>query len=526
MNRQQFNSRNDIGEVLTFQKSGTTSSFDPSVSFASGLRRVSWRLDNGTNIEQTAGNGLTYTGFTSDTGIRTIEMRGNSFMNMSIFDTNNDNIYGNLNLSPLKSFSNGSSIILFSNPNLTGITNPSVGNTFNNYNLNSSGLIGNLDMSPISGNISSFIIHTNPTLTSITHNNVSAVISQYVAYGCNLTGNLDLPFSGLGTVFQVFSNQNLTGITHAPSDKNFTQYSAQSCNLTGNLDLTPLSGLGGNFRINNNINLTGITHTYSPTSFTNYNVTSCNLIGNLDLTMFPNLGGTLQFSQNTNLTGITHTASTQNITLYVAQNCELTGNHNLSWFSNLGGVVSINGNLLLTSITHTASTKNFTQYNIHQNNITGTHDISMFSNFGGASTASTCYVTLYINPNLTDITFPTTNGYFKNFVNTESQSALGLYSCNLNYVDFKPLSGATFLTGTTQGNPRISLRDNGMIADDVNHILVDFSGNTISNPSGWSNINLNIGGTNADPDSSSGGYDGLAAISFLTGSPYNWTITY
>jgi hypothetical protein len=64
-----------------------------------------------------------------------------------------------------------------------------------------------------------------------------------------------------------------------------------------------------------------------------------------------------------------------------------------------------------------------------------------------------------------------------------------------------------------------------MSATDVNHILVDFSGNTTYNPTGWSNVDLNIGGTNASPDSSSGGYDGLAAISFLTGSPYNWIIT-
>jgi hypothetical protein len=101
-----------------------------------------------------------------------------------------------------------------------------------------------------------------------------------------------------------------------------------------------------------------------------------------------------------------------------------------------------------------------------------------------------------------------------------------MHSSNLDYVDFTPLSGVTLLTGSTQGNPRISLRDNNMSAGDVNHILVDFSGNTTVNPVGWSNVNLNIGGTNSDPDSSSGGYDGLAAIATLTGSPYNWTITY
>jgi len=432
MNRQQFNSRNDIGQVLTFQKSGDTSSFDPLITFSSGSKRVSWKLNNGAETSLVAGNSIIYTGFTSDTSIREIQMRGNSFKNLNQFILNNDNIYGNLDISLL--------------PNITYLS--------------------------------------------------------------------------------VDSNPNLTGITHTESAQIFTTYLINNCNLIGNLDLTKLSGLGGDFRTNSNPNLTGITHTTSTQIFTNYNVTSCNIIGNHNLTMFPNLGGTLQFSQNTNLTGITHTASTQNITLYAAQNCELTGNHNLSWFSNLGGVVSINGNSLLTSITHTASTKNFTQYNIHQNNITGTHDISMFSNFGGSSTGSTCYATFYLNPNLTNITFPTTNGYFKNFVNTESQGALGLYSCNLDYVDFTPLSGATLLTGSTQGNPRISLRDNSMSAGDVNHILVDFSGNTTVNPTGWSNVNLNIGGTNSDPDSSSGGYDGLAAIAFLTGSPYNWTITY
>jgi hypothetical protein len=478
MNRQQFNSINNIGQVLTFQKSGDTSSFDPLITFSSGSKRVSWKLNNGTETSLVAGNSIIYTGFTSDTSIREIQMRGNSFKNLNQFILNNDNLYGNLDVSLL--------------PNITYLS-----------------------------------VDSNPNLTGITHTYSSGNFIAYLINNCNLIGNLDLTkLSGLGGDFRTNSNPNLTGITHTASTQIFTTYLINNCNLIGNLDLTKLSGLGGDFRTNSNPNLTGITHTASTQIFTSYNVTSCNIIGNHNLTMFPNLGGTLQFSQNTNLTGITHTASTQNITLYAAQNCELTGNHNLSWFSNLGGVVSINGNSLLTSITHTASTKNFTQYNIHQNNITGTHDISMFSNFGGSSTGSTCYATFYLNPNLTNITFPTTNGYFKNFVNTESQGALGLYSCNLDYVDFTPLSGATLLTGSTQGNPRISLRDNSMSAGDVNHILVDFSGNTTVNPVGWSNVNLNIGGTNADPDSSSGGYDGLAAIAFLTGSPYNWTITY
>lgn len=478
MVRQQFNLRNNIGQILSFQKSGSTSSFNPLITFSSGSKRVSWKLNNGIETSLIAGNSIVYSGFTLDTSVREIQMRGNSFKNLNQFVLNNSNVYGNLDLSLL--------------PNVTYL-----------------------------------LLNNNPNLTGITHTTSSQIFTTYLINNCNLLGNLDLTkLSGLGGDFRANNNPNLTGITHTASTQNFTRYIVNNCKLTGNHNLSMLPSLGGDFRANSNPNLTGITHTASTQIFTNYSVVSCNIIGNHNLTMFPNLGGSLQFNNNSNLTGITHTSSTQNITLYTVQNCGLTGNHDLSWFPNLGGVVSINGNSLLTSITHTASTKNFTQYNIHQNNINGTHDISMFSNFGGSSTGSTCYATFYLNPNLTDITFPTTNGYFKNFVNTESQGALGLYSCNLNYVDFKPLSGVTFLTGTTQGNPRINLRDNGMIADDVNHILIDFSGNATYNPTGWSNINLNIGGTNASPDSSSGGYDGLAAIATLTGSPYNWTITY
>ena len=522
MVRQQFNSRNNIGQILSFQKSGSTSSFDPLITFSSGsgLKRVSWKLNNGVEVSLVAGNSIVYTGFTSDTSIREIQMRGNSFKNLNQFILNNDNIYGNLDLSLLPDLIY---ISLSDNPNLTGITHTSSSQIFTVYQALNCNLTGDLNL-PFSGLGGNFNLKSNPNLTGITHTPSSQVFTVYQVNSCDLTGDLNLPFSKLGGQFRASSNPNLTGITHTPSSQVFTTYQAFNCNLTGDLNL-PFSGLGGDFRVYANPNLTGITHTPSSQLFTTYQAFNCDLTGNLNLP-FSGLGGDFNLQSNPNLTGITHTASTQIFTNYNVNNCNLTGNHNLSWFPNLGGVVSINGNSLLTSITHTASTKNFTQYNIHQNNISGTHDISMFSNFGGSSTGSTCYATFYLNPNLTDITFPTTNGYFKNFTNTESQGALGLYSCNLNYVDFRPLSGVTFLTGTTQGNPRVNLRDNGMIAGDVNHILDDFLYNATNNPTGWSNIVLNIGGTNISPDSSSGGYDGLAAIATLTGSPYNWTITY
>ena len=478
MSRQQFTSRNNIGKILTFQKSGSTSSFDPAIGFDGG-GRVSWRLDNGTNITQTAGNGLTYTGFTLDTDIRTIQIRVNSFRNTNSFIFDNDNIYGNLDLTQLSGFSG------------------------------------------------TFRVNTNPNLTGITNGPSSQIFSTYVAYSCNLTGNLDLtPLSGLGGQFQVNNNPNLTGITHGPSSQNISSYLANSCNLIGNLDLTPLSGLGGQFWVSANINLTGITHGPSSQIFTSYLANSCKLTGNLDLTPLSGFGGQFWVNNNTNLTGITHGPSSQNISSYLANSCNLIGNLDLTPLSGFGGQFDVWFNFNLTGITHSTSPNNITRYRANDCKLTGTLDLRNLTKLGASTTGSTSILRLDGNSSLTNILLPTSTQYFKNESNGLGSRVFSLYGCNLDYINFTSLSGATLVSGTTQGRAGIDLQNNNMTTTDVNHILVDFSGNATYNPTGWSNITLNISGTNADPDSSSGGYNGLAAISFLTGSPYNWTITY
>ena len=384
MNRQQFNSNNKVGQTFTFQKSGSTASFTPSITIG-GSKRVSYNFGDGT---QTAGNSVTYLGFSSDTSIRTITVKTNKIKDITALNFFNDNVYGNLNL--------------------TGLTS-------------------------------------------------------------------------LGGVFSVALNSKLTGITNPISSSVFTNYECWGCDITGQLDLSTLTGLGGNVSLQDNLNLTGVTFPNTNTLFNRLTIYQSNLIGNLNLTGLTALGGNFGVFTNPNLTGITHGPTSQTFTNYEVYNC----------------------------------------------NLIGTLDLSTLVNLGGSSSGLTVgVVKTYSNSGITNIIFPNSSKFFKNDSNFESGGAFSLYGCNLDYIDFKTLSGATLVSGVTQGVPIISLRDNGMIADDVNHILVDFSGNATYNPTGWSNVNLNIGGTNADPDSSSGGYDGLAAISFLTGSPYNWTITY
>lgn len=382
-----FFSANNSTKVLSFQKSGSTASFDPSISFSLGSRRVSWRLDNGSAITQIAGNTIIYTGFTGDSNLRTIEMRGSSFKNINYFDINTENLYGNLNLSPI--------------PNI-----------------------------------------------------------------------------------------------------------------------------GGNFNASFNANLTSITHSYSTSNFSSYFVLLCNLIGNHDLTMFPNLGGYFNVGANNNLTGITHTASTKVFTNYIAYN-GLAGNLDLSMLSGLGGRIELVNNPNLTGVDLPISTQPIQGFEMSSCNITGTLSLSGFSSLGSISSATTYIFQFHSNPNLNNVLFPIGAGYLRNDANNASNSAMGMFSCNLGYVDFKPLSGCTILSGATVGLPRFELFDNVMTTADVNRVLSDFDLISTLNYSGWTATSGTTGGyinisLNSAPDGSSGGFNGTGATVNLMSK--GWTV--
>ena len=277
-------------------------------------------------------------------------------------------------------------------------------------------------------------------------------------------------------------------------------------------------GLGGQFLISVNASLTGITHTYSPQTFSNYRANNCGLVGNHDMSMFPGLGGQFLIYDNSALTSITHTASTEVFSSYYANDCDLTGNHDMSMLPGLGGVFRVYNNSNLTSITHAASTEVFTAYVANDCNLGISHDMSMLTGLGG-------YIRMYNNAILRTITFPLTSQTFKNLSNSNFNYAFSLNGADLNYCSFLPLSGATLDVNYAQGST-INLSDNGMISSEVNHYLVDFDNlSTNLNPSGWSGVTLFIGGSNAAPDSSSGGFNGIAALSSLTGGTNNWTVT-
>ena len=107
-----------------------------------------------------------------------------------------------------------------------------------------------------------------------------------------------------------------------------------------------------------------------------------------------------------------------------------------------------------------------------------------------------------------------------NPLSTQTFTDYNLNECNfINGVDFYPLSGANF------ADSEIRLDDNNMSTSIVNTMLQDFSGITSSNINSWSGVTLNISGSNSAPDTTSGGINGVEALSYLTGVTPQWSIT-
>jgi hypothetical protein len=480
-----FRSLNRVGETTTFHTNASSATtFDPVIGFWSGSDRVSWDLGDGSGY--LAGNSISYTyGDNGDT--KEVTLRTNQLSNLRYFNASIDSIVGHLDMSGwdrLSNFGSNNGFDVLFNSELTGITHTYSPESLRYYRANLCNLIGGHDMSMFPDLGGRLNINNNPNLTSITHTYSTNSWYQYLAYSCDITGTHDLSmFPNFGGDFRMFSNPNLTRVIHTGSTENITNYSLYNCDITGNHDVSMFPNLGANnspgfgFLLNNNSNLTGITHTYSSRVINDYEITSCDITGNHDVSML-NIGQEFKMNSNPNLTGITHTP--------------------------------------------TGQTTEITTYQSHSCDITGVHDISKL--LGLNSTDNSGGLLMYSNPNLTDILFPLSTGSFKDSSGTE-QLAFNLRNSNFGYINFLPLSGVTMDVNSTYGTT-INLDDNNMSVTDVNHMLVDFDylSSTV-NPSGWSGVTLDIAGTNAAPDNTSGGFDGIAAFSSLTGATNSWIIT-
>lgn len=307
-----------------------------------------------------------------------------------------------------------------------------------------------------------------------------------------LTNTLDISsLSGLSGDFDVSMNSGLTSILNPTSSGVFTEYIVDSCDLTGVLDISGLSGLGGVFRAAGNPNLTSI---LNPTSseLVSYSVQGCDITGTLDISGLSGLHNRLFVHENLNLTSILSPTSPFIITDFRAYGCNLTGTLDISGLSGLSGRVWVFSNPNLTSILNPTSSGIITDYSAYSCDLTGTFDVSGLSGLSR--------LVIFSNSNLTSILNPTSSQPFSRYRTS---------GCNHDYID---LSTLTSMMNINSG--AYDFEDNNMVAGDVNHMLVDMDSLVSSEPPGgsFSGRSVDVGGTNAAPDSSSGGYDGSQAV--------------
>jgi hypothetical protein len=333
----------------------------------------------------------------------------------------------------------------------------------------------------------------NPTITTVTNDRVSWDLGD----GTLLAGNtISHTYSDTGTTKTVCVRTNRVADLG-------TMITDSSEKFVGHMDFSGWSNFGasGVFFMYSNPGITRFTFPSSNQVINNFLIQSNSSITEVDLSTL-NVGGQINMAGCGSLTAVTHGYTTQNFLSLNFNSCDITGNYDLTMFPNLGGQFTGWVNSNLTSVTHTASTKTFSQYYLYFNDMTGTHDVSMLSGLGGAFRMNN-------NPNLTSILNPTSTQSFSNY---------WVDDCDIDYINFYPLSGSSM--------SNIRLNDNNMTTSEVNRFLVEFNDiSTNLNTVGWSGTTLWIHGTNSAPDGSSGGYDGLAALSSLTGGTNNWTIT-
>jgi len=309
-----------------------------------------------------------------------------------------------------------------------------------------------------------------------------------------LVGALDISLFTSLTTLNV-SNNNLTSIVNPTISGAFTNYNIDDNSIT-ELDVSMMN-LSGSFRARSN----GITTLTLPTNsnvFTYFGVNTNNFTS-LDLRGLTGLGGQLFGFLSPNLETVLFPESSQTWSQINFRTCKLTGVLDLSPLDNLANLTIFYGNSFLTGVINPTTSSPITQYYFYSCGLTGTLDVSGLTGLSDNFRA-------YLNDALTSVAFPPTTNIF---------NSIWLNDCDLGYIDFTVMTNCIDINDAT-----IRLQGNLMTAAEVNQILVDIDSITDGLYTGRS---INISGDNAAPDSSSGGFDGDAAIVSL--ATKNITVT-
>ena len=385
-------------------------------------------------------------------------------------------------------------------------------------------------------------MHNNPALESLIFGTSTNVITRLWVYN---TGISILDIRGLTAIsgeILAFGNTSMVSALFPETYGLITKFNVSDSYITS-LDLSTLYALSGDIQIHGCPDLISVTMPVSVEI-----ITACEMYENTsmviaDLSGLSKLGGSVRFYQCSAMSSILFPTSSQATTALRVDQCNVTGTLDWSGMTGMAGDVRCGDNPLLSAINNPISSGAITKYysyntaieeldlsdltgirsdiRIYGNSLLDTLTLPAISANVDTFQAQSCaWVTLdvsnitglggnlyfYSCATLTSVIFPST---------TRAFSDIRGYSSNLGYIDFTPMSACTEVN-----NSSIRLENNNMTAAEVNQILVDFDG--IATGSFTGRV-INLGGTNAAPDGTSGGYDGLTAKSSLISKGFTVT---
>jgi len=485
--------------------SPSTTTFDPSI-FGTGTYK--WDLGDGTII-----NSLAVSHTYADSTTKTVRLYGLGTCQISVINLYNDNVVGVVDASN-PAFRYTSNIKMSINPLMTGFILPSsiVGTPLTLLEMVSTGIVGHLDFSMFTAYSSSAEIYldANPTLTGITFApSVTGTITNLSISSTGIVGALNLSmFTSFGnsTPINLNSNPTMTSVTFAPSISagTITTLNIGLTGIAGNLDLSMFNSFSNsNINVYSNPSLTGINFASSTTGIIKQlNLQYNNITSNLDLSMFTTFDLTssnIFVNNNILMTGVNLASSlTGKFANLYFNTTGIVGNLNLSSITSFttSATLYFYANPTLTGVTFASSvTGSISSYNSSDVGYSGVLDLSMFTSF-------TAEAAIYLHncTSLTNILFaPTISGTLRRFY---------IYNCtSLGYFN---MSG--FISGTSYNTSTILISSNNWTVAVANHMISDINNISVG---GYTGRQISIGGTNAALDSSSGGYDGIAAKTSL-----------
>jgi len=497
--------------------SPSSETFDPTITAVLG--QYGWDFGDGSLL--TNDNAVQHTYETSAT--KTVKLFRKGTCEVTAVDFNSDKIIGTLDISSAI-FNKITSIILNTNTGLTEILfPPAPSGVLSTINISGTGFLGVMDLALFTKFLANTAIQlqNNPELTGVTFAAAlvtPGTISALKIDACNITGNLDLSmFTAFTASAQITlnNNVNMTGVTFTPStiSGNISAFHIYSTGIAGTLDLTKISRFttAGNIYLHANPALTGVlfNSTIVGSIYSLY-IYSTAITGTLDLSMFTSFAANslILLNNNPNLTGITFssTAVTGSIATMAIYSTKFTGILDLSIFTAFSTTANLllNSNTLLIGVTFaSAVTGTFSIIQLNECALAGTLNLSMFKNFTSSGTLN-----VSANPALTAVTLSPT-------ATTGSARAMNFSGCAISYLDLTQFSSTINSVSWV-----FNMQSNGVTAANVNRMLVEI--NTIAT-SGFTGRQIILNGTNAAPDSTSGGYNGLAAKTALQGKGFTVT---